>query len=128
MGQFLGYPTLHIYIANPPKPSTSAFFCIHKSIYSYYDPYQVPKIGFGLKSSHLKIGANGAGAYTIPRSVSHEKSAFDKVCVPQANWHTEGTKDVPSGKGGWHRPVILEYARPWNMRCRSPPNLISRAM
>ena len=46
----------------------------------------------------------------------------------QAIQHTEGTKDVPSGKGGWHRPVTLEYARPWNMRCRSPPNLISRAM
>ena len=42
--------------------------------------------------------------------------------------HTEDTKDVPSGKGGWHRPVALEYARHWNMRCRSPPNLISRAM
>ena len=26
--------------------------------------------------------------------------------------HTEGTKDVPSGKGGWHRPVTLEYAVP----------------
>ena len=29
------------------------------------------KYVFGLKSSHLKIGANGAGAYTIPRSVSY---------------------------------------------------------
>ena len=25
--------------------------------------------------------------------------------------HTEDTKDVPSGKMGWHRPVALEYAR-----------------
>ena len=29
------------------------------------------KYVFGLKSSHLKIGANGAGAYIIPRSVSY---------------------------------------------------------
>ena len=33
---------------------------------------------------------------------------------------SEGTKDVPSGKGGLHRPIALEYAPPWNMRCRSP--------
>ena len=32
--------------------------------------------------------------------------------------HTEDTKDVPSGKRGRHRP--MEYARPWNMKCRSP--------
>ena len=30
--------------------------------------------------------------------------------------HTEDTKDVPSGKRGWHRPVALEYARHWNMQ------------
>ena len=30
--------------------------------------------------------------------------------------HTEDTKDVPSGKREWHRPVALEYARHWNMR------------
>ena len=29
------------------------------------------KYVFGLKSSHLKIGANGAGVYTIPQSVSY---------------------------------------------------------
>ena len=68
LGQFLGYPASHIYIANPPKPSTSAFFCIHMSIMTH-TKYQ--KYVFGLKSSHLKIGANGAGAYTIPRSVSY---------------------------------------------------------
>ena len=39
--------------------------------------------------------------------------------------HTEDTKDVPSGKRGRHRPVALEYARPWNMQCRSPKNLAS---
>ena len=30
--------------------------------------------------------------------------------------HTEDTKDVPSGKRGWHRPMALEYARHWNMQ------------
>ena len=25
--------------------------------------------------------------------------------------HTEDTKDVPSGKREWHRPMALEYAR-----------------
>ena len=30
--------------------------------------------------------------------------------------HTEDTKDVPSGKRRWHRPMGLEYARHWNMR------------
>ena len=39
---------------------------------------------------------------------------------------SEGTKDVPSGKGGWHRPVALEYVLLWNMLCRYPPNLTSR--
>ena len=33
-------------------------------------PTKYQKYVFGLKSGHLKIGANGAGAYTIPRSVS----------------------------------------------------------
>ena len=32
-------------------------------------PTKYQKYVFGLKSGHLKIGANGAGAYTIPRSV-----------------------------------------------------------
>ena len=34
IGQFLGYPASHIYIANPPNSLTSAFLCIHMSIYS----------------------------------------------------------------------------------------------
>ena len=44
------------------------FICqfIHSMTHTKYQKYV-----FGLKSSHLKIGANGAGAYTIPRSVSY---------------------------------------------------------
>ena len=38
------------------------------------------------------------------------------VCWVWAIQHTEDTKDVPSGNRGWHRPVALEYARPWNMQ------------
>ena len=34
-------------------------------------PTKYQKYVFGLKSGHLKIGANGAGAYAIPRSVSY---------------------------------------------------------
>ena len=69
LGQFLGYPALHIYIANPPKSLNSAFFVficqfIHSMTHTKYQKYV-----FGLKSSHLKIGVNGAGAYTIPQSV-----------------------------------------------------------
>ena len=36
-------------------------------------PTKYQKYVFGLKSGHLKIGANGAGAYTIPRSQGSEK-------------------------------------------------------
>ena len=41
-------------------------------------PTKYQKYVFGLKSGHLKIGANGAGAYTIPRSVSYT-SLYEKV-------------------------------------------------
>ena len=70
LGPFLEYPALHFNIANPPKSLTSAFFAficqfIHNMTHIKYQKYV-----FGLKSSNLKIGANGAGAYTIPQSVS----------------------------------------------------------
>ena len=44
-----------------------AFICqfIQSMTHTKYQKYV-----FCLKISHLKIGANGAGAYTIPRSVS----------------------------------------------------------
>ena len=34
LGNILGYPASHIYIANPPNCCTSEFVCIHMSIYS----------------------------------------------------------------------------------------------
>ena len=63
-------PIHGVSIANPPKSLNSAFFVficqfIHSMTHTKYQKYV-----FGLKSSHLKIGANGAGAYTIPQSVS----------------------------------------------------------
>ena len=48
---------------------------IHSMTHTKYQKYV-----FGLKSSHLKIGANGAGAYTIPRSVSYPQNV-DKIDV-----------------------------------------------
>ena len=57
---------------------------------SQYTKYQ--KYVFGLKSSHLKIGANGAGAYTIPRSVSYQRIQirilFEKYISTNTNTNT----------------------------------------
>ena len=70
LGQFLGYPantfTLQIH-QSLQLLHFFVFICqfIHIMTHTKYQKYV-----FGLKSSHLKIGANGAGAYTIPRSVS----------------------------------------------------------
>ena len=41
-------------------------------------PTKYQKYVFGLKSGHLKIEANGAGAYTIPRSVSYPQNVDKK--------------------------------------------------
>ena len=43
-------------------------------------PTKYQKYVFGLKSGHLKIGANGAGAYTIPRSVSYRELHHPPPC------------------------------------------------
>ena len=52
-----------------------AFICqfIHSMTHTKYQKYI-----FGLRSSHLKIGVNGAGAYSIPRSLSKGLKCYSK--------------------------------------------------
>ena len=47
---------------------------------------------FGHKSSHLKIGANGAGAYTIPQSVSQTSIVRQALKTTPDSLHT-----IPGG-------------------------------
>ena len=74
-------------------------------------PTKYQKYVFGLKSGHLKIGANGAGAYTIPRSVSYEgwqpltkctSPLTNEGLLPTGTLTTRYTPDTGPGKGKEH--------------------------
>ena len=50
---------------------------------------------------------------TLEAKVGHDIRSARRLVAIQ---HTEETKDVPSWKSGWHKPMALKNAQPWNMQ------------